>query len=373
MNPKSQSVDGRSQSWLIRLIPVLILLLVLWQIPLLSFVQQQVGTRTLLQLIFRHGLMAAGPGRPALARLDPGQVQTAAAPLGQAQSQLDTNRTLGLIALTSNDLTGAKERLQRRLVAKPSDELAHFWLGETYLRLGNRSAGIEQWVAARAHVPLLLLVDQLRAQHGSTAALAALQTIIARDPTAIEARLLAIRLAGSDNNTAQITAWYQEIMRLEPRNIAARQAMAGYWLAQDNPEEALILAQEIIDIAPRETAGYVLAGDILFGMGLYESAETSYLAALPYAGQNKSGLLLKLGRSHEVLNHWSEAVATYEQALQLNPQNVRGQLLLAEAYCQLSRPAAALSVYDRTLGLDPDNVPAKQAVTHLTQYGDCPP
>ena len=262
MDSKPLTSSRRSRTWLPWLVPVLILLLVVWQIPLSSLVQRQVGTRAFVQLIFQQGVTAAGPGRPVLARLDPNTVQGAVGPLRQAQTQLDSNRTLGLIALTTHDLAGAEERLQRRLAVEPADALAQFWLGETYLRLGETATAVEQWVAARAHAPLLALVGELRARQGPAGALAALKTIVANDPAAVEARVLAIKLGGGNENTAQVMAWYQEIIQLEPKNIAARQALARYWLARGNPEEALALAQEIIDIAPEEATGYVLGGDI---------------------------------------------------------------------------------------------------------------
>jgi tetratricopeptide (TPR) repeat protein len=354
-------------------LPLAVLLLILWQIPLVSVIQRQAGTRALLEAIFRHGVTAAGPGRPVIAQLEPAAVQVAVEQLKQAQPQADTSRTLGLIALGTNDLSGAELWLKQRLARKPTDELAHYWLGETYLHLGDMPAAIEQWLAADAKASLLVLVGELRTQHGSATALEALQTIIARDPADVDARLLAMRLAAAESNTTQVLDRYHQIIRLEPQNITARQILAGFWLAQGNPDEALALAQEIIDVAPDRIDGYALGGDILFDQGHYESAATLYRAAVPYAGQNRAGLLLKVGRTQAAFDHWPEAIAAYEQALEVNPTSSRIPVLLAEAHCQTNRPDIAMGYYNQALNLVEHNEQVQQAVAFLAKNGRCPP
>jgi tetratricopeptide (TPR) repeat protein len=345
----------------------------LWQVPLWGLVQRQIGTRALLRPVFQAGVSTAGSGRPVTAQLDHAEVKAAISSLERAQTQVNTHRTRGLVALFTADLDEARQQFQQQLVAEPADDLAYFWLGETYLRLNDIPAGMAQWVAVDAGPPILALVEDLKAQGRSTEALAALEAALEHDPGDVDAHLLAMKLWAAEGSETQLLNRYQAIISLEPRNIASRQFLARYWLAGGEPDRALTLAQEIIDLEPDRPDGYILGGDIFFSQRQYEPAITLYQEALPHAGQSRANLWVKLGKSQASLKHWLEATASYEQALDLSPDSAQTHVFLADSNCQLASPAAALTHYQQALRLGLNNERVQQVVSYVRQHGSCPP
>jgi tetratricopeptide (TPR) repeat protein len=323
---------------LLWLLPVVALLLLLWQIPWSGLAYRQVGLRSFLQVIFQNESLAVNPRWPAFIEVDPNLLKPIPGSMEQVNSQLNTERALGIIALAANDLAEARQQLLRRLEVAPNDVIAHFFLGETYLRLGDTLAGIEQWEAAGAAAPLRRLSQDLIARQAQAEALAALEAV----------------------------------RRLDPADEDSRRLTARLWLEQGHPENALAIYQELIALDPEKSSNYTSSGQILFDTGQYEQAIIFFEQALQRNPERRHWVLEELGRSHAALNQWPEAVTAYEQAIRAEPARHQLYVLMGEAQCQLGRPEEARFYLEQAMALGNQSKPVEQAVEYIALHAACP-
>jgi tetratricopeptide (TPR) repeat protein len=294
--------------------------------------------RAFLQTAFQNESQAANPRWPTFIEIDPEALKTVPGYLRQINGQLNTERTLGVIALAANDLAEAEQRLRRQLELAPNDVIAHFFLGEAYLRLGDTQTGIEQWEAAGAKAPLVRLVQDLRARQAQAEALAALEAV----------------------------------MRLDATDEDARRLAAKTWLEQGEAERALAIHQEIIILTPEKSTSYELSGEILFDTGQYEQAIIFFEQALQRNPERPRLIFEKLGRSYAALNQWPEAIEAYEQVIRADPSRDQVYVLMGEAQCQLGQPEEARFSYEQAMALGNQSDRVGQTIEYIAQHADCP-
>lgn len=310
------------------LLPVLALVLILWQVPLLGLAQRQIGLRLFLQGVFAGDTAAE---RDAAA--------TAAVYLQQAGRRLDTSRLLGVVSLEAGREREAETYFQAQLARKPDDGLTRFFLGELYRRQGQTAAAIAQWEQAGAGPYLIELARSLLQPEPGPGSIAALEAAI----------------------------------RLDPYNIEARRLAGDVRLKQGQIEAALAFYQGITAIAPENPLGYELLGRLLFTQKYYREAIPFLRQALQRSSVPSPWLLLTLGQAEAALGHWPEAAAAYQRALDLDPLGQGSYVLLAEVQCRLGQPAEALAAYEQALALGALSGRAQQASDYLRRHYACPP
>lgn len=370
---RTQMANARTKPWRLRLLPLVALLLSLWQIPWLNLAHRQAGARSFLQVAAQNGALSTKPGWPATVQIKAEALASAVTHLHQADSRLDTERLLGVVALASNDLASAQQWLLHRLETASDDVIARYYLGEIYLRLGDTNAAIEQWTAAGALEPLRGLAQDLLAREAEAEVLAALDGIMQLAVTDVGSRELAAKLWAEQGHLERALALNQEIIAIDPADLGAHKRAAEIWLEQGKVERALALYQEIIAVAPEQDDGYALSGQVLFDAGQYEQAIKFFEQALQRGPENPHSILERLGQSQAALGRWPEAVAAYEQAIQADPSDHWGYVLLGEAECQLGHPKQARSFYEQAIELGNQNSGVRQAAEYIGQHGVCSP
>jgi tetratricopeptide (TPR) repeat protein len=353
------------------------LALILWQLPWINMAYHQAGLRAFLQTAFQKGdLPPTLPwsGRveadplPALARLE--QANKSFIPL---QMSLNPDRSLGMVALMTGDLTGAQQRLLSRLEAAPEDYMARFFLGETYRRLGDYSTAIEHWALAGAQEPLMELARNLIEQEEETTALMALEAVMALDKTDTEPRWWAADILSKQGATEEALALYQEITLINPRSEAAHMRVAESFLQQGNLEQALLVYQKMIDLAPQQATGYSLMGRTLFGAGQYEQAIGFFEQALQRNPKEPGALLEMLGESYTALGRWADAIEVYNQAVEIDPNRPRVYMLMGEAQCKAGTPNEARFYFEQAVALGNRQEQLPITIQYIVQHGVCPP
>lgn len=190
-------------------------------------------------------------------------------------------------------------------------------------------------------------------EHEKAAAYCEIMTKI--DPASVPAMLLRAQMLEAAGKTADAQALYGKVLEAEPANTAARLGMARGYIARD-PKRALVYVNEAIRLDPEDTAFYLLKADLLAKTGSRASAYTCldeamsrnpYEAALPF---KKAEMLMADGS--EVA-----AVSLYGKTLTLQPNHIRA----LERMAKLSagpQPDQALAYIGRVLGAEPDNLAA---------------
>lgn len=334
----NQSTDKRTKPHLLWLLSLAILLLVVWQIPLVDLAHRQAGTRAFLQVAVQTDPLSANYWWPVFVNTDE-TLESVVWHLRQANSTLDVDRILGVVMLAKNDPIAAQQWLLRRLQTAPHDVIALLFLGDTYLRLGDVHAAIEQWEEIGAQVPLMRL---------------------ARDSIEREAQDDALKALGA-------------VMRLNTTDLESRRLAAKILIKQGNTECALALAQEIITIAPQRAEGYMLGGLALFDAGQHERAIPFLEQTLRRSSAVPSWMWVRLGQSYAALGQWPEAIEAYEQAINEDPARSSWVYVhMGEAKCQLKRPEDARFYYEQAVALGNQSNQVRQVIEYLTRHGDCP-
>ncbi|XP_017131848.1 sperm-associated antigen 1 [Drosophila elegans] len=117
-----------------------------------------------------------------------------------------------------------------------------------------------------------------------------------------------------------------------------------------------------------------LRGNEYFKAKEYDSAIEEYNCAILYDPENAARAYNNRAISHLKLKKYFSAMTDCQACLQLEPNNVKAHLRLAEANCAEGKKLEALSIYKKVLELEPDNVSAKNSVQKLTsQLGEVAP
>jgi tetratricopeptide (TPR) repeat protein len=285
---------------------------------------------------------------------------------------LNTYRTLGAVELATGDLNSAQQWLRRRLETAPRDALARFYLGTTYLRLGDTQAAIEQWETAGAQQQLVKLGETQMEQGALTEALTALEASMRLAPVDVNARWLAAEAWRREGNAERALQLYQDIIAIEPESIWPRQLAAEIWIEQGNSERGLALYQEMITVAPERPDGYALTGVLLFDDGQYEQAIVLFEQALARNPVSPRWIMMRLGRAHAALGHWGEAARVYEQAIRADPTHQEDYTLMGDAQCRLGRADKARTYYEEALALGSPSGSVQQAIEFIERHGYCP-
>lgn len=119
-------------------------------------------------------------------------------------------------------------------------------------------------------------------------------------------------------------------------------------------QEALAAFAEAIRLDPTYGKTYVLKGHIEFANGLFEEAKKSYQSAAQYITDDPE-LYQNLGTACYKLRQYEDAVAAFNDALRVQPNNADALLGRGLAYAQQEKYALALKDYDRAAQLNPQN------------------
>lgn len=234
---------------------------------------------------------------------DGGQVE-------EAMRHLDTPGVLqhplggvlaGQIALREQDLERARALFEGVLATNPADPKALLGLAELALVEKNFR---EAWNQVRA-LPLELY-----------------ETPRVRDLASKVAR----RLAETSTGPAAIPI-FEELLKLEPRDVEARFALAEVYLDEQNEVQAALYLQQILAIDPTcERAALMLAE--LLSKGGQPDAALKALAPLMAAELPAAGVLA--GRLHLRMGNRARARSEFERVLGYAPSDPQARMALAE-------------------------------------------
>jgi tetratricopeptide (TPR) repeat protein len=366
------------RAWFPCLLLLAALLLSLWQAPLSRVAHRQAGTREFLSLALHNQPLSAGSRL--LATMDASDLESAASQLRRTNIEgatrytaLNSYRTLGVVDLAADNPAGAQSWLARRLAIAPTDLLAHFYLGEAYLRLGDTQAAIKEWEMAGAQNQLLDLAKESMSRGMHAEALAALDAVLRLDPTNVDARWFAAEIWREQGDLERALELLQEMIALAPQSLGPRQRAAEIWVEQGDVERALEMCEELISIAPAQPNGYVSGGVILFNEGQYERAITFFEKALQLSPPSPHWILVRLGRAYAALGRWTEAIDAYEQAIQEDPTQHWDYALMGDAQCQAGHPEEALSYYEQAVAWGNQSSRVRQVADYIARTGDCLP
>ena len=157
---------------------------------------------------------------------------------------------------------------------------------------------------------------------------------------------------------AQVHEWkngrilFAQAVAQDPGNIEARYNLGMELSNQGNPAEAIECFQKIITRYPDYTAGWNALGRVYAQQGKNDAAQNAFETALSYGGDRQPETYVDLGDFLFKTGQPAAALANYESALRLQPNNLSAALGLAICHNQAGQIPEAIADYRRVLALD---------------------
>lgn len=144
-----------------------------------------------------------------------------------------------------------------------------------------------------------------------------------------------------------------KVLELEPANAEVRVQHAILVRQTGNVRQALESLDKAIEIAP-SSAIYVLKGNLLADMGMYEASISSYDAAIERDPSNAVAWCNKGTVLNDNLHKPEEAILSYARAIDIRPDYTDAHYNLGVALSRLGRDEDALASYDKAIVLKSD-------------------
>jgi tetratricopeptide (TPR) repeat protein len=217
------------------------------------------------------------------------------------------------------------------------------------------------------------LVKLLIRQNRSNDAEDFLRNLIATRPHDTEPMLLLVDFLFNQRNFTDAEAALLENTERNPEELTYRFALAGYYLKQDDQDNAIQVYREIIELDKSYSKNLIARLALVhihMLQGEKELARAQIAEILKDDPNNVEALFL---RARDRLNkgHNSEAIADLGTVLRLRPEFNGGLLLLAEAQVNNNEPAKAVATLSKLLEHSPENHSVRVALARqLSHQGE---
>ena len=235
----------------------------------------------------------------------------------------------------SGRLREAVEEAQNALKANPDDVNARKVLAHIYTQqIGDaQSNHIDEGMARRA-------IEQYK-------------LITQKDPKDVASLVMLGRLDRVVDDSVSAEAAFKQAMSAEPDNEDAVVGLASVYSDRGDAKSASALLEKLSQKDPSPRALVILANN-------YESMREYSLAADAYKkaielDPNRVELKEAMAQDQALAGRYDDAVKTYQEMLQANPQDAKPYLRVAQIYREQKKVAEARQMIDKAKALDPDN------------------
>ena len=310
----------------------------------------------------------------AFAMLKTGRAATAEQRLRALQAagpgEVKNLHLLGAALLYQDKLTESIEVLERAVASRPE-----FWQARTDLARAYRAAGrreearaeLKRVVAAAPTLESAWLAygDVLVELEKYPDALFAYERARLADPEIRRIDRAREALSADDHKTAETI--FREILRSDPAHVAALCGLAAVSLIVSRPQDAVRLLKHAL----KQSAHLPLArrglSQALLALGALPEAESTLRGLLKMEGENPNNWVL-LATVYTRLMRQEDALAAFEQAALLNPEEVRLPLSIGHLNKTLGRRSACEQAYKRCLEMRPGFGEAYWSLADLKNY-----
>jgi adenylate cyclase len=146
----------------------------------------------------------------------------------------------------------------------------------------------------------------------------------------------------------------QKAVALEP-SAQSHATLAYVYVFLQNSEKALSEAEKAVALSPNSTSAYDCMGAALLAAERFQEAiamlqKSLRLSPIP----SSSVVLLRLGSAYRWAGQHDEAIAAYQRAVELYPDNLPGHAMLAAMYAVIGHDAEARAEAAEVLKIDPN-------------------
>jgi tetratricopeptide (TPR) repeat protein len=183
--------------------------------------------------------------------------------------------------------------------------------------------------------------------------------------------LPALRLAKlwtATGAASRSVAALQAMIEANPESDDAHHLLAEALFALGRTEEALRESQKAVGLAPRNSAHWILQGQIARKLGQLDQSLAALTKAHEIAPADwRSGF--EIGLTYEAEQRWDLALETYRTALRLAPENAELHYRLGVAHKNMRSYAEAATALRRAIQIEPQNLAAHTLLSGVMALG----
>ncbi len=178
--------------------------------------------------------------------------------------------------------------------------------------------------------------------------------ITQKDPKDVDSLVMMGRLDRVVDDSVSAEAAFKQAMAAEPDNEDAIVGLASVYSDRGNPKAASALLEGLAQKNPSPRALVILANNYE-SMREYSLAADAYKKALEL-DSSRVELKQAMAQDQALAGRYQDALKTYSELMQANPQDPQPYLRSAQIYREQKKLPDARQMIDKAKSLDPDNV-----------------
>lgn len=276
---------------------------------------------------------------------------------GKKPQGLIARNRIATIYIAQNKPELAKALVQEVLAENPRDNDALLLRGNLALQGNDPSAAIGDLRAVLRDQPdsvgvLRTLARAHMANNEAALAEEALQRAVALAPTDAEVRLELAQFLVQNGKGEQAVPLAEQTVRDNPTNVLAREILVRLYLERRDFAAARVAAEDLKTLAPDKAVGYYLAGMVAQAQQRNPDALASFERALELQ-PDAADALAAVMRVYLSANQPAKARERVQQTLERSPDNVAARNLLGEILLASQEYPAARAEFNKVIGLAP--------------------
>ena len=182
-----------------------------------------------------------------------------------------------------------------------------------------------------------------------------------------EGAFLAGKIFSLINDTANAQKFLERVVKINPATIEAHFLLANVYSSQRNYSSAVAAYNRVIEQEPNRAEAHFGVGNIYFKMQNWNEAIASLEKAVSLNIENKEALFY-IGNAHEELRNFEKAADAYERYLNLNPVNPwTGYLRLGLCRMELNQFEGAVAALEEAQKSQPQDLKVNYSLAQAYQ------
>ncbi len=247
----------------------------------------------------------------------------------------------------SGRIREAVEEAQTALKTNPDDVNARRVLARIYTQqIGDAQTNhVDEGMARRAIEQYKLITD--------------------KEPSDVESLVMLARLQKLVGNSVEAEAAFKKVIAADPENEDAITGLAGVYSDRGDPKSASELLEKLAQKNPSPRSLIVLASEYE-QMRQYSLAADTYKKALDL-DPSRAELKAALAQDQALAGRTDDAIKTYQEVADANPQDAEPYLGMSQVYRQQKNFDQASKMIAKAKSIDPDNVDVRYNEVLLLQ------
>ena len=181
-----------------------------------------------------------------------------------------------------------------------------------------------------------------------------LEKAVSLDPSLVEAQALLASVYSGQRDLAAAAEAYGKVIALDPGRVSAHHSLGSLYIRMQRFGDAVTALQKVVALDPGRADAFLDLGTAFEESRDFARAAEAYEKYVALKPENPWTGHLRLGLCRLELNQPEAAVASLSEALKLQPDDVKTNFSLADAYTRAKNLDKAEATYKMLVGLNPE-------------------